>query len=159
VVPDLKPELQGKASLTFGGFDYQTKSKCSGRWSRIGIMVNKTGLSLMVSGMKDGKYLLEHYEIRNGSGKICPLANHAFDSKRWKISTSMMSWKKSSRRQRMLMFLPSPSRGAIILEKRRKWCMFDFEYISHDTFSAQPNLGIKRLEVIYVERTGGDIIK
>lgn len=74
--PNLKPELQGKATLAFGGFDYETKSKCSGRWSLIGIMVNKTGLSLMVSGMKDGKYLLEHYDKKKigkgvSLGKSC----------------------------------------------------------------------------------------
>lgn len=71
IAPDLEPELQGKATLAFGGFDYQTKSKCSGRWSRISIMVNKTGLSLMVSGTtKDGKYLLEHYDKKQIGKKI-----------------------------------------------------------------------------------------
>ena len=73
--PDLGPELQGKATLAYGGFDYQTKSKCTGRWSRISIMVNKTGLSLMVSGEKDGKYLLETYPKKHfgkaSIGKSC----------------------------------------------------------------------------------------
>ena len=70
--PDLDPELQGKSTLAFGGFDYETKSKCTGRWSRIGIMVNKTGLSLMVSGMsKDGKtYILENYDKKQIGRKI-----------------------------------------------------------------------------------------
>ena len=71
----LEPELQGKATLAYGGFDYQTKSKCSGRWARIGIMVNKTGLSLMVSGEKGGKYLLETYPKKHfgkaSVGKSC----------------------------------------------------------------------------------------
>lgn len=73
--PDLAPELQGKTTLAYGGFDYQTKSKCSGRWSRISIMVNKTGLSLMVSGEKDGGYLLESYPKKHfgkaSIGKSC----------------------------------------------------------------------------------------
>ena len=73
--PNLAPELQGKATLAYGGFDYQTKSKCSGRWSRISIMVNKTGLSLMVSGEKDGGYLLESYPKKHfgkaSIGKSC----------------------------------------------------------------------------------------
>ncbi|CAJ1948547.1 unnamed protein product [Cylindrotheca closterium] len=59
--PNLVPELQGKSTLAYGGFDYVTKSKCTGRWSRLSIMVNKKGLSLVVCGYKDGKYLLEHY--------------------------------------------------------------------------------------------------
>jgi hypothetical protein len=76
LAPELEPELQGKSTLAFGGFDYETKSKCSGRWFRIGIMVNKTGLSLMVSGSKDGKYLLEHYDKKQigkrvSLGKSC----------------------------------------------------------------------------------------
>ena len=66
--PSLEAELQGKSTLAYGGFDYQTKSKCSGRWARIGIMLNKTGLSLMISGEKDGKYLLEGYP-KNHFGK------------------------------------------------------------------------------------------
>eukprot|EP00980_Cylindrotheca_fusiformis_P014589 scaffold3955_cov160-Cylindrotheca_fusiformis.AAC.9 len=73
--PSLKPELQGKGSIAYGGFDYQTKSKCKGRWARVGIMVNKTGLSLMIVGNKDGKYLLEHYPKKHFGqatlGKSC----------------------------------------------------------------------------------------
>ena len=60
--PDLTPELQGTATLAFGGFDYQTKSKCTGRWAHLGIMLNKTGLSIMVSGEIDGKYVLQHFD-------------------------------------------------------------------------------------------------
>ena len=73
--PELAPELQGKSTLAFGGFDYETKSKCRGRWARLGIMVNKTGLSIMVSGEKDGKYLLETYDPKSigkaNIGKSC----------------------------------------------------------------------------------------
>lgn len=58
---ELEPELQGNAKLAYGGFDYLTKSKCHGRWSKIAITVNKSGLTLMVMGEKDGKYLLEHF--------------------------------------------------------------------------------------------------
>ncbi|CAB9517736.1 expressed unknown protein [Seminavis robusta] len=68
--PDCPPELQGTATLAFGGFDYETKSKCSGRWSRMSIMVNKTGLTFMVSGMKDGKYLLEHFDKKQIGRKV-----------------------------------------------------------------------------------------
>ena len=76
IAPSLKPELQGKSTLAYGGFDYETKSKCHGRWARMGIMVNKTGLSLMVSGeTKDGKYLLEQYDKKHfgkaSVGKSC----------------------------------------------------------------------------------------
>ncbi|KAL3934426.1 MAG: hypothetical protein SGBAC_009857 [Bacillariaceae sp.] len=67
--PALVPELQGKTTLAYGGFDYVTKSKCTGRWSRLAIMVNKKGLSLMVCGYKDGKYLLEHYPKKKHFGK------------------------------------------------------------------------------------------
>lgn len=73
--PDQAPEEQGGKTLGFGGFDYKTKSGCSGRWARIGIMINKTGLSLFVSGINNGKYLLESYdkqEIGKASvGKSC----------------------------------------------------------------------------------------
>lgn len=60
--PTLAPEIQLPRTLAFGGFDYETKSKCAGRWARVGIMVNKTGLSLFVVGIKEGTYLLEHYD-------------------------------------------------------------------------------------------------
>jgi hypothetical protein len=35
-------------------------------------MVNKTGLSLMVSGVKDGKYLLESYQKKD-FGKVASI--------------------------------------------------------------------------------------
>lgn len=61
LAPDLEQEIQSKATLAYGAFDYQTKSKCTGRWSRMSIMVNKSGLSLMISGQKNGNYVLESY--------------------------------------------------------------------------------------------------
>ena len=69
--PKLEPELQGKSTLAFGGFDYKTKSGCNGRWAHIGIMLNKTGLSLMVSGIdkNDGNYILEHYDKKSIANK------------------------------------------------------------------------------------------
>jgi hypothetical protein len=80
---DLEPELQGNATLAYGGFNCQTKSKCKGRWSRISIMLNKTGLSLMISGEKDGKYLLEHflkkYFGKASTGKSCIRFSTLFD--------------------------------------------------------------------------------
>ena len=65
--PKLEPELQGKSTLAFGGFNYKTKSGCNGRWAHVGIMLNKTGFSFMVSGIdkSDGKYILEHFDKKN----------------------------------------------------------------------------------------------
>lgn len=97
--PTLDPELQvsNTTTLAFGGFDYQTKSKCSGRWSRIGVVANKTLYTLRASRMGHTCWSTTTRKPFGGRAPrplVYRLGSAAFVSRSWKIWTWKL-WKKS----------------------------------------------------------------
>jgi hypothetical protein len=72
-LPQFEPYIQS-GMLGYGKYHYKYKTGREGDWSTIALASNKTGISLYVAVVKDGKYVAENYKEKlpkASIGKSC----------------------------------------------------------------------------------------